>query len=239
MTELFLDFDGVLFDSLPEAYRLGRFAYRGIDVHEPVDEKDFACFSSLRFFVTNSAQYWQVFRTIDECGVDAGMTNYRAVYAEVERSGFEYEKRDFDARFLTLRKELIAKEHNFWLSLSTPYPFFTALRPRFIGSRPPVIVTTKNREAVLENLAYVGVRGVSEKILDKADYARRGSKRGLIADYMEENCIARGIFVDDILANVQECAILPKLECLHAGWGYCDPQVPGKSVEEILKYIEQ
>ena len=99
-------------------------------------------------------------------------------------------------------------------------------------------MTTKNRAAVLENLAAEGIRGVPEKILDKADCARAGGKRALIAEYMENNALARGVFVDDVLANIRECEPLPRLRCLHAGWGYCDPLEKGLTLEEILKQIE-
>lgn len=236
---LFTDFDGVLFDSLPEAYRLGRAAHRGTDVHAPADAQEFARFSALRFLVTHSAQYWQLFRLIDIHGTDAPEALYRAGFAELARDrGNDEAMRAFDEKFLALRKKLIAEEHAFWLSLSTPYPFLEALKPRFRGAFPPVIVTTKNRAAVLENLAAEGIRGVPEKILDKADCARAGGKRALIAEYMENNALARGVFVDDVLANIRECEPLPRLRCLHAGWGYCDPLEKGLTLEEILKQIK-
>ena len=235
---LFTDFDGVLFDSLPEAYRLGRAAYRGTDVHVPADAREFARFSALRFLVTHSAQYWQLFRLIDIHGTDAPEALYRAGFAELARDrGNDEAMRAFDEKFLALRKKLIAEEHAFWLSLSTPYPFLEALKPRFRGAFPPVVVTTKNREAVLENFAAEGIRGVPEKILDKADCARAGGKRALIAEYMARERVARGIFVDDVLANVRECDGVPNLRCLHAGWGYCDPREPGMPLPEILKIL--
>lgn len=238
-TAIFTDFDGVLFDSLPEAYRLGRAAYRGTDVHVPADVSEFAQFSALRFFVTHSAQYWRLFRLIDLCGIGAPDAVYRAGYAALAGDrGNDEAMRAFDEKFLATRKKLIAEEHAFWLSLSTPYPFFEALKPRFRSAFPPVVVTTKNREAVLENFAAEGIRGVPEKILDKADCARAGGKRALIAEYMARERVARGIFVDDVLANVRECEPLPNLRCLHAGWGYCDPLEKGLTLEEILKQIE-
>ncbi len=147
--------------------------------------------------------------------------------------------RDFDEKFLALRKKLIAEEHDFWLSLSTPYPFLDAMKPRFRSAFPPIVVTTKNREAVLENFARENVRCTPEKILDKADCARFGSKRALIADFMARERIERGIFIDDILENIRDCAALPQLQCLHAGWGYCDPAAPGLSLQKILKLIEK
>ena len=237
MTALFTDFDGVLFDSLPEAYRLGRFAYRGTDAREPVDAQEFTRFAALRFFVTHSAQYWRIFQLIEICGLDASDEAYRAAHATLVREGHEEEMRAFDAAFLGLRKKLIAEAHAFWLSLSTPYPFFEALKPLFLSAFPPIIVTTKNREAVLENLAQEGVCGVSEKILDKADCARFGGKRALIADFMARKRIERAVFIDDIPANVRECEGLPNLECLHAGWGYGDPRVPGLSSEAVFARI--
>ena len=36
---LFLDFDGVLFDTLKEVYLVNRFHYSGIDLFEKIDEK--------------------------------------------------------------------------------------------------------------------------------------------------------------------------------------------------------
>ena len=239
MTTLFTDFDGVLFDSLPEAYRLGRFAYRGTDAREPVDARDYARFAALRFFVTRSAQYWRIFRLVEICGLDAPDADYRAAHARLAREGHEEKMRAFDAAFLGLRKKLIAEEHAFWLSLSKPYPFFEALKPRFLSAFSPIVVTTKNREAVLENLAQEGVRGVPEKILDKADCARFGGKRALIADFMARERVGRAVFVDDIPENVRECDGLPRLECLHAGWGYGDPRVPGLSPETVLARVDE
>lgn len=239
MAALFLDFDGVLFDSLPEAYRLGRFAHRGTDVHVPADEREFAQFAALRFFVTHSAQYWRIFRLIETCGLGAPAAVYRAEHAKLARGGNEDAMRAFDEKFLALRKKLIAEEHGFWLSLSTPYPFFEAMKPRFRSAFPPIVVTTKNREAVLENFAQEGIQGVPEKILDKADCARFGGKRALISDFMARERIGHGIFVDDALSNIRECEAVPNLLRLHAGWGYCDPEHPGKPLSEILKIIEE
>lgn len=236
---LFLDFDGVLFDSLPEAYRLGRFAYRGTDVHAPVDEADYARFSSLRFFVTHSAQYWRIFRLIDLIGLSGDDADYRNAYTQLVEEGHADEMRLFDENFLGLRKTLIAEEHAFWLSLSKPYPFFYEVKSLFRSASSPIIVTTKNRAAVLENLMQEGIFASPERIMDKADCLRAGGKRSLIASFMAREGIARGIFIDDILENIRECEGLPGLECLHAGWGYSAPSQSGLSPEEILTYIRQ
>lgn len=236
---LFLDFDGVLFDSLLEAYLLGRFAYRGGDVHEPVEEEDYAVFASLRFFITYSAQYWRIFRIIELCGPDASLPAYREAYARLVKEEHSEEMRVFDERFLGLRKKLITEEHAFWLSLSKPYPFLEAVKPLFRSTLSPIIVTTKNRDAVVENMAQEGIVVIPEKIMDKADCLRAGGKRSLIADFMARESIEHGVFIDDILENIRECEELPGLKCLHAGWGYGDPLYPGLSSEEILTHIRQ
>ena len=56
-TLIFLDFDGVLCDSVKEAYLLTRFAYKNIDVKQPINNQDYQMFQNYRFLVANSWQY--------------------------------------------------------------------------------------------------------------------------------------------------------------------------------------
>ena len=56
-TLIFLDFDGVLCDSVKEAYLLTRFAYKNIDVKQPINNQDYQMFQNYRFLVANSWHY--------------------------------------------------------------------------------------------------------------------------------------------------------------------------------------
>lgn len=235
---LFLDFDGVLFDSLPEAYCLGRTVLYGNDIHEKFDTQSFSAFRSARFLITRSAQYWRIFKILETHGNNLSIEKLRKEYKKLEVAGTPQEMLDFDENFLALRKQLICEKHDFWLSLSTPYPFLGKLRERFNSSCPPVIVTTKNRNAVLENLTREYILCPPENILDKQDCANyKNDKGALIADFMAKNKIERGFFVDDSIENIKNCSRVPGLVCLLAGWGYCDPSVPALSCENILKTI--
>ena len=50
MKTIFLDFDGVLFDSVKEAYLLSRCAYDGILPQEPINELEYSRFHKYRYF---------------------------------------------------------------------------------------------------------------------------------------------------------------------------------------------
>ena len=61
---VFLDFDGVLFDTVKEAYLLSRYAYDGISVFDDIDTDEYFVFEKLRFLVTNSWQYFYIMKII-------------------------------------------------------------------------------------------------------------------------------------------------------------------------------
>ena len=50
---LFLDFDGVLFDTLKEVYLVNRQLYCGIDLFSKVDEKNYQLYSKFKYLVYN------------------------------------------------------------------------------------------------------------------------------------------------------------------------------------------
>ena len=50
---LFLDFDGVLFDTLKEVYLVNRRLYLGVDLFSEVDEKNYQLYSKYKYLVYN------------------------------------------------------------------------------------------------------------------------------------------------------------------------------------------
>jgi FMN phosphatase YigB (HAD superfamily) len=50
---LFLDFDGVLFDTLKEVYLINRKLFLGVDLFDEVDEKNYQLYSKYKYLVYN------------------------------------------------------------------------------------------------------------------------------------------------------------------------------------------
>ena len=50
---LFLDFEGVLFDTLKEVYLVNRCLYKGISMFDEVDEKNYQLYSKFKYLVYN------------------------------------------------------------------------------------------------------------------------------------------------------------------------------------------
>ena len=61
MKTIFSDFDGVLFDSVKEAYLLARFAYYGISPDKPVVQDEYYIFRKYRYLNTHSWQFYYFF----------------------------------------------------------------------------------------------------------------------------------------------------------------------------------
>lgn len=65
MKTIFLDFDGVLFDTVLESYLLARYAYLGIEPQEKIDENEYNLFHFARYLITNSWHYYYIMKLIE------------------------------------------------------------------------------------------------------------------------------------------------------------------------------
>ena len=103
-TIIFLDFDGVLCDSVKEAYLLSRYAFYEISPFEKIDNEAFQKFKRFRTSVTNSWQYYNFYSD--------------------KKEGYNNITQEFNEKFLAKRKELITNHSEFWLNLETKTIFF-------------------------------------------------------------------------------------------------------------------
>ena len=64
MHTLFLDFDGVLYDTLKEAYILCRYVCNNIDLFAPIEQDIYSKFYKYKYLVFNSWQYLYLMKSI-------------------------------------------------------------------------------------------------------------------------------------------------------------------------------
>ena len=115
MKTIFLDFDGVLFDSTKEAYLLSRYAYSGISVFDEIEQNDYRLFCNYRYLIGNSWQYYHLLNALKSTDIVVEFQKHIKARSQADKN--------FDLEFQNARKRLIAEHLEFWQELDTPYPF--------------------------------------------------------------------------------------------------------------------
>ena len=111
-TLIFLDFDGVLCDSVKEAYLLTRFAYKNTDVKQPIDEENYQMFHNYRFLVANSWQYYilaDILENFSYKNADFIEARYKYIVSQGKTDKCD----EFNKKFLGKRKELMEQDFEF------------------------------------------------------------------------------------------------------------------------------
>lgn len=227
---LFLDFDGVLFDTLKEAYLLCRYAFDGTDYFEPVDDKEYDKLYRYKFLVYNSWQYYYLMKLIRENLSDSELISEYEVC--LKNRDLDSEKA-FDEKYYYARRDLMENHHDFWDRLETPFPFFSFIKDEkdFV----PVIVSKKNKRAIEYRLSQYGLNDAV--IFGKDELAGYETKADFMAEYMEKSGIKTAYFVDDNSNNLEPCKNYPQIIPLLAGWGNIAIGEIGLTAEEVIAKI--
>lgn len=155
---LFLDFDGVLFDTTKEAYLLTRYAYSSVGVFDEIAQNDYELFCKYRYLIVNSWQYYHLMSVLNTPNVEENFKNSTLQRNEKDK--------EFDKIFQAKRKDLIQNHNDFWQSLDTPYPFFNEIK-KLASKLNIIIVSTKNSAAIYEKLNQYGLELDQKNIIGK------------------------------------------------------------------------
>ncbi len=114
---LFLDFDGVLFDTLREVYLVNRYLNSNSDFLAPINEATYQKFSKFKYLVYNIWMFYYynpiIFSDITQEKIE-----------ELFKSAIS--KRDFEKEivfcenFIKARQQLVEKHHDFCQNLEKP-----------------------------------------------------------------------------------------------------------------------
>lgn len=235
MNTIFLDFDGVLFDTLKEAYLLCRFSFLGIDVFEPIKQDEYKLFYKYKFLVYNSWQYYYLMKAIttSKSGDDVDI-----IYKDLLKNRDKLAEEDFDKKYYSKRADLKQNNFEFWNKLEEPFEFFFEVKHLFEKSKYDiVIVSKKDFQSIKLRLNQYGLNLPDDKIFDKAKLEKYAEKSDFIAEYMIKNNIKRASFVDDNSNNLKPCKDIPNLKCLLAGWGNIAVDEVGLSCSDVINEI--
>jgi phosphoglycolate phosphatase-like HAD superfamily hydrolase len=239
MRGLVLDFDGVIFDSAPEAYLVARRTYaelgspRGTasrlpaprEVSEPSREEVLEAPLYRRFVelvpLGNRAEDYGVMLSVLERGVVVdSQRRYDEERARVPTAFLEA----FHARFYEVRTRFQHEHPRRWRALHDPYADFVALLRRRSSEAILAIATAKDRGSVRLLLEHHGLGDLfpDERLMDK----ETGRSKAAHLQHLQRELavpLAELTFVDDKVNHLDAVAPLG-VRCALAGWGYNGPR---------------
>lgn len=235
MNTIFLDFDGVLFDTVLESYLLARYAYFDIEPFEKINEKEYELFHSVRYLITHSWHYYYIMKLI---GDGVNIEDFPQEYRNTVSHRNEKTDSEFDKKFQVKRKDLIENHFDFWNTLDKPYPFFNKVKS-LSEKLNIIIVSTKNEEAILKHCKDYGLNIEEKNVIGKTKLKQYGSKKEFLEYYIRENKIDKSIFIDDAISTIKNCSNIQNLNVYCANWGYVADKSDGLNEVEILKIIKE
>ena len=236
---IILDFDGVIVDSQNEVICTIYSQITGVLTNNlAAIPADFcARFRRNRFHVQPAADFlpfaqWCLGhgpQSVPLGGVDRMLSD--GEFAAILKSSAEPEEVRRELFFGT-RAKLIAHHKERWLSLSPVYePLGTLLR-----TLPPsrvVLLTNKNRSAVLDLMAHAAVKVLPENIYSGDNGVTKVQNFAAIHDRFKCESYT---FVDDSVKNLRECRHeIPDarfFQCALATWGYVGPDDAAQAARE-------
>jgi len=238
---VFLDFDGVLFDTVREAYLACLFAMEKIKRAEEVnyDSGDFKIFEKYRYLIGPAWNYFYLLKIIGE-SKEQNSINFRNKFLEYIDNADLQDYKEFERKFFTARAYLQKKHENFWLKLNKPYNFLYKLDIFF--KRYPnkfFIITTKDIATVIKLFKINSQSFNKENIYDKDKFEKFKTKSNIIKDIMKNKLIKNAIFIDDSRFHLSNCGELSGLKLIQPQWGYVSPDDNVSNEDETLFRIKE
>ena len=214
MNVLFLDFDGVVIDSIEECFGLSYEIYFGLSSKNKPDKQVKELFYQYRGLVRPAYEYFGLMRAIDKYCHNSCLN----IEDEFQSSVKNMKKADcdlFSHCFFSLRA-YYQEDKQAWINANQLTDYGKSLIGENLNST--YILTTKNRESVKLILEYYDISVAG--IFDKKDYEVTGNKGKLISNFLDENeHYTRAVFVDDAVEHLDSVKD-SRVDCYFADWGY-------------------
>ncbi|MBR5304696.1 MAG: hypothetical protein IKU37_07720 [Candidatus Gastranaerophilales bacterium] len=231
---LFLDFDGVLFDTLKEVYLVNRQLYKGISLFDEVDNKNYQLYSKYKYLVYNIWMFYYYNPLLfDGCNDIEGTFLNALLSRDIEK------EEKFCSEFLSIRADLVKNNYDFWNSLETPYNFFYEIKKLYEENKPEiVIVSKKNKASILQRFASYSWDLPTDKVFAREILDKYLTKGEFMAQYMEQNGYKEAIFVDDNYNNLKTCDKFLNIKQILALWGNSQPNLKGYNEKSAFEEIK-
>jgi len=223
---LYLDFDGVICDSLEECFRSSWLAREGLAITNalppdpPFDAAYRARFDACRPFIRSGEDYLIVHEWAARGEVPADQAAFdRSLAAH----GPEI-LADLKKRLYAVRDQLLEKHHAQWLGWNPLYPGVAQALTTQATNPHAWILSTKKAEFIVEILAHQGVAWPLERTI----YTGTRKKLDIITEKIGDQ---PSVLIDDQVDHLD--FEHPSCRCLLALWGYVAPGAAEKTAHAV------
>ncbi len=249
---LIFDFDGVIINSLDEITVTAHNAVTGgLDTTlSALSPNVIRLFQQNRFHVQGIGDVVTLMKWCKDN--DSGDPDYilsPKVYASIRKSD-ETPLVERTRTFFATRNSFVHKDRERWLALNAPFPkIWNELKK--ISVEQIVILTTKNREAVLQLCKFFGYELLDNNIYSGDDGILKTENLNAIHERFKAGPYD---FIDDSLSNLKELdrhfntPDFKFINLILAAWGYIGPEDAGMaaalgydiySQEDFIAYLKQ
>jgi phosphoglycolate phosphatase-like HAD superfamily hydrolase len=217
---IFLDFDGVLFDTVREAYVVAVITSKKYNSINEIDFKTehYRNFKKLRYLISPA---WNYKYLLEELELNHSLKKTKSNFLKSVLTALKEDYKNFESIFFDTRNNLKKNYYKEWSRLNTPFSFLIEINFLFYDFKDLVyIVTTKDKSTVLRLLSLEGLEFEEKRIFDNKDYEKFGNKRNIIQSLMSYD--AKGIFIDDSDKHIESCSKIRGIQCFQPDWGYVD-----------------
>ena len=225
---LFLDFDGVICNSINECFVSSWIGHHGVESHpDRVPLLTYSRFVAYRPFIRRGGDYLILQYCIEREIELTDQSDFDAVEAELGGRTSD----EFHARFYEAREYLLETRPDYWLRLN---PLYEQVRTHLAAlAQKHWIITTKKAEFAAKILRFHDIRWPVERIICSG----KEHKIGIIGSILDEGDAGQAVLLDDQLDHFlsdQDSRVTGVL----AAWGYVKREWLDTREVEVLAYDE-
>lgn len=215
---IFLDFDGVIFDTIKEAYAVSVISIGKYNSIEEIDfnTEHYVNFKKLRYLISPAWNYKYLLEALES---HQNLLEINSSFSRKIETAIKDDYNNFETNFFNTRNYLKKEDYKNWSKLNIAFPFFYEIKFLFSEFKDLIyIITTKDKATVLKLLSLENIEFDSSHIFDKKDYEKCNSKRKIIEQIIKDN--ENSIFIDDSNKHLLDCREINNLKCFQPEWGY-------------------
>ncbi len=219
---LFLDFDGVICNSINECYVSSWIAFfsRGARLPQAIRIEDRALFARYRPFIRRGGDYV----VLQQCIADGVKIESQRTFDKVAREIGASRLETFHREFYQARTALLDEYPDYWLRLNDLYGEIECLLPELAGKH--WIITTKEVRFARRILAYHSIQWPAERIICSG--TRR--KLSIIAERLPDIGRRCAVLIDDQIDHLRPNEYR-HIGVVLAAWGFVKPEwITGNSL---------
>lgn len=221
-----MDFDGVLFNTVKEAYVISMLATdRKLDIEEiTFDNNHYKSFEKLRYSVGPASDYLKVLQYLNDLPIN-GKFDINSI------SIGEKELLDFSNKFYEVRNLIIDNQFNYWIKLNSPYEFFNMINR--LKNLKTIILTNKDEKSVLKILTHHKTK--FEYLIIDNNFLHKFNNKIEVLDFLSKD--EKLIYIDDNQGYVDASKGLVNVDGHVAGWGYTGKRSAGQTTQKNIYKI--